>query len=83
MPEYDKLESFRGEALKKESAIQKTETELQRNRQSVENTKAVITNLDKELSELGDVGAKKQELIAQNDKFKARQDDLVKVGKNF
>jgi exonuclease SbcC len=82
LPEYDKLESFRGEALKKESAIQKTETELQRNRQSVENTKAVITNLDKELSELGDVGAKKQELIAQNDKFKARQDDLVKVGKS-
>lgn len=82
LPEYDKLESFRGEALKKESAIQKTETELQRNHQSVENTKAVITNLDKELSELGDVGAKKQELIAQNDKFKARQDDLVKVGKS-
>ena len=82
LPEYDKLESFRGEALKKESAIQKTETELQRNRQSVENTKAVITNLDKELSELGDVGAKKRELIAQNDKFKARQDDLVKVGKS-
>ena len=82
LPEYDKLESFRGEALKKESAIQKTETELQRNRQSVENTKAVITNLDKELSELGDAGTKKQELLAQSDKLSTRQNDLQKVGKN-
>ena len=82
LPEYDKLELFRGDALKKESAVKETELRLQKNRQSVEDIKAVIVNFDKELSELGDVGAKKQELAAQLDKLSDRQNDLVKVGKN-
>lgn len=82
LPEYDKLELFRGDALKKEGAVKETELRLQKNRQSVEDIKAVIVNFDKELSELGDVGARKQELVAQLDKLSGRQDDLVKVGKN-
>ena len=82
LPEYDKLELLRGDAVKRERAAKELEIKLQKNRESVENTKALITSLEKELSELGDVGAKKQELIALLDKLSDRQEDLQKVGRS-
>lgn len=82
LPEYDKLELFRGDALKKEGAVKETELRLQKNRLLVDDTRAIITDFEREVSELGDVGARKQELVAQLDKLSGRQDDLVKVGKN-
>ncbi len=82
LPEYDKLESYRTEAKQKEVAIKGLETKLNSNRESIDNLKATITNLEAESATLGDAGTKKLELIAQNDKFKARQEDLQKVGRN-
>ena len=82
LPEYDKLETLRGDVLRKEKAARDLELKLRANRESVENTRASISGLEKELAELGDAGAKRQELIAQLDKLSDRQEDLQKVGRS-
>ena len=82
LPEYGRLESLRGEAAKKQNAAKELEQKLQANRKSMEDSRSTITDLEKELSTLGDAGARKQELIAQLDKLKVRQDDLQKVGRS-
>ena len=82
LPEYDKLESHRANATRKEGEIKNLEANLLQNRKSVDDTKAVIVDLERELSELGDAGSKKLELVAQLDKLSDRQNDLQKVGRN-
>ena len=82
LPEYDKLESHRANATRKEGEIKNLEANLLQNRKSVDDTKAVIVDLERELSELGDAGSKKLELVAQLDKLSDRQNDLQKVGRS-
>ena len=82
LSDYDKLESYRTNAKRKESEVKNLDAKLLTNRKSVDDTKAIIVNLERELSELGDAGSKKQELIAQNDNLLKRQNDLQKVGRN-
>ena len=82
LPEYDKLESHRANAMRKEGEIENLKKNLLANRKSVEDTKAVIVDLERELSELSDAGSKKLELTAQLDKLSKRQEDLLKVGRN-
>ena len=82
LPEYDKLELRRADVAKKEKDANGLVVELEKNRKAVEALKVTIETLEKELASLGDAGSKKQELIAQLDKLKTRQDDLLKVGKS-
>ena len=82
LPDYDQLESRRADILKKENGANGLVADLEKNRKAVEALKATIATLDEELASLGDAGSKKQELIAQLDKLKTRQDDLLKVGKS-
>ncbi len=82
LPEYDQLELRRADVAKKEKDANGLVVELEKNRKAVEALKVTIETLEKELASLGDAGSKKQELIAQLDKLKTRQDDLLKVGKS-
>ena len=82
LPEYDQLEARRAEAIKKEGEAKGLAANLEKNGKAVEALKATIAVLEEELVSLGDVGSKKQELIAQLDKLTARQDELQKVGRN-
>jgi exonuclease SbcC len=82
LPDYDQLESRRADILKKENGANGLVADLEKNRKAVEALKATIATLDEELASLGDAGSKKQELIAQLDKLKTRQDGLLKVGKS-
>ena len=82
LSDYDKLESYRTNAKRKESEVKNLDAKLLTNRKSVDDTKAIIVDLERELSELGDAGSKKQELLAQSDKLSTRQNDLQKVGRS-
>ncbi|MBO7551010.1 MAG: SMC family ATPase [Fibrobacter sp.] len=82
LPEYDQLESRRADVAKKENAVKSIAAALEKNRKAVEVLKTTVATLEEELALLGDAGSKKQELIAQLDKLKTRQDDLLKVGKS-
>lgn len=82
LPEYDKLESYRSDAGKKETECKKLKGVLQKNHEDSDSLKANIELLEKDFKDLGDAGAKKQELLAQLEKLSARQEDLQKVGKN-
>ncbi len=82
LPEYDKLESYRSDAVKKEIECKNLKGLLQKNHEEIDSLKANIELLEKDFKDLGDVGAKKQELQAQLEKLSARQEDLQKVGKN-
>ncbi len=82
LPEYDKLEEERRELLKKENEITELTAELKKNLKSAENIKTSILSMEEEYGALGDVGAKKQQLISELDKLDARQNELIKVGKN-
>lgn len=82
LSEYDKLESYRTEAKRKEGEIKSLETSLKANLDSVDKLKATIASLEAELVTLGDAGTRKQELLAQSEKLSTRQNDLQKVGRN-
>ena len=82
LPEYDKLESYRSDAVKKEIECKNLKGLLQKNHEDSDSLKANIVLLEKDFKDLGDAGAKKQELLAQLEKLSARQEDLQKVGKN-
>ena len=82
LSEYDKLESYRTEAKRKEGGIKSLETSLKANLDSVDKLKATIACLEAELVTLGDAGTRKQELLAQSEKLSTRQNDLQKVGRN-
>ncbi len=82
LPEYDKLESYRSDAVKKEIECKNLKGLLQKNHEDSDSLKANIALLEKDFKDLGDAGAKKQELLAQLEKLSARQEDLQKVGKN-
>ncbi len=82
LPEYDKLESYRSDAGKKEIECKNLKGLLQKNHEDSDSLKANIELLEKDFKDLGDAGAKKQELLAQLEKLSARQEDLQKVGKN-
>ena len=82
LPEYDRLESYRSDAVKKEIECKNLKGLLQKNHEDSDSLKANIELLEKDFKDLGDAGAKKQELLAQLEKLSARQEDLQKVGKN-
>jgi exonuclease SbcC len=82
LPDYDQLELRRADVAKKEKDANGLVADLEKNRKAVETLKASIAALEEESASLGNAGSKKQELIAQLDKLKARQDNLLKVGKS-
>ena len=82
LTEYDKLESCRTEAKRKESEVKNLDVRLRANREAIDNARATIASLEAEMSMLGDAGSKKQEMRAQSEKLSARQNDLQKVGRN-
>ena len=82
LPDYDQLEARRTDVAKKENAARGLVADLEKNGKAVENLRATIKSLEEELASLGDAGSRKQELIAQLDKLKTRQEDLLKVGKS-
>ena len=79
--EYERLEKMRGDCRQKESLLTRNVERLDLDKKSINSGAAEIEGLEKELSSLGDAGAKKQELIAQLDKLSERQNSLQKVGK--
>jgi exonuclease SbcC len=82
LPDYDQLEARRTDVAKKENDAKGLVANLEKNTGAVENLRATIKSLEEELASLGDAGSRKQELIAQLDKLKTRQEDLLKVGKS-
>jgi exonuclease SbcC len=82
LPDYDQLEARRTDVAKKKNDAKGLVANLEKNTGAVENLRATIKSLEEELASLGDAGSRKQELIAQLDKLKTRQEDLLKVGKS-